>query len=51
MLYFIENYYTDEIIDITDDFDKACRICYLHNNSIVTTETDEVLYMNIDIPF
>lgn len=51
MLYYIKNYYTNEIIDITTDYNKAITICKNHIESIVTDENDNIYYYNIDIPF
>lgn len=50
-MYYIENYFTDEIVDVTTDFEKALEICNRMEGSQVTTESDEVLYTNIDLPF
>lgn len=49
--YYIEDYWTGDIIDIASDFDTAKAICDLFDGSQVTTETDEVLYTNITLPF
>lgn len=51
MLYFITDYWTDEIIDVTTDYENAVKICDAHDGSEVTTEADEVLYYNITLPF
>ena len=51
MLYYIEDYYTDDIINTATDFDHAVDICKDHEGSMVTDENDNVYYTNIDIPF
>lgn len=50
-MYYIEDYFTDEIIMIVDNFEIALAICNANPDSQITTEEDEVLYTNIDIPF
>lgn len=50
-MYYITDYYTDEIIDVVPDVEDAIRISRSVPDSQVETEDDEVLYTNIDIPF
>lgn len=51
MLYYIKNYYTEETITCTDDFELAKKLCISYKDSIVTDENNNVYYMNIDLPF
>lgn len=52
MLYFIQNYFTDELIDIvSNDFSRAEFIAARHENSVITDENGNTLYTNIDLPF
>lgn len=51
-LYYVVMYYSDEIIDITDDLQKAYQIAMKNDNAVVTDENDNILYYcNLDIPF
>ena len=50
-MYYITDYFTDEIIDVVDDFETAKKICDGYDGSQVETESDEVLYTNIELPF
>lgn len=50
-MYYVTDYWTDEIIDTTDDFDAAKAICDENEGSQVETENDEILYTNILLPF
>ena len=51
MKYYVTDYWTDEIIDVTTNFDDAVRICSEHDGSQVELDNDEVLYCNITLPF
>lgn len=51
MLYYIKNYYTDEIITYTYDFELAKKLCESYKDSMITDENDNVYYANIDLPF
>ena len=51
-LYYVVLYYSDEIIDITDDLQKAYKIAMENDNAVVTDEKDNILYYcNLNIPF
>lgn len=50
-MYYITDYFTDEIIDVVDNFKAAKAICDVFDGSQVETDTDEVLYTNICLPF
>lgn len=50
-MYYIIDYWTYDIIDATNNFDDAVKICDAHEGSQVETENDEVLYENIYLPF
>lgn len=51
-LYYVVLYYSDEIIDITDDLQKAFQIAMKNDNAVVTDEKDNILYYcNLDMPF
>jgi len=51
MLYYIKNYYTDEIITCTDNFELAKKLCESYQDSMITDENNNVYYANIDLPF
>lgn len=51
MLYYIEDYYTDEIITCTYNFELAKKLCESYKDSMITDENDNVYYTNIDLPF
>lgn len=51
MLYYIENYYTDEIIDVSASLERAINISKKNPDSMVTDEYNNVYYSNIDLPF
>ena len=46
-MYYVEDYYTDEIITITDDINIAIDISEKTPDSIVTDEKDDVYYTNV----
>ena len=50
-MYYIENYYTDEIIDTANDINTAITISKNNIDSIVTDENGNVYYSNIELPF
>ena len=51
-LFCIEDYFTDEIIDVAKTFDEALAICKAHEGTIITPiDSDEVLFENVDLPF
>lgn len=50
-MYYVTDYWTDEIIDVTDDFETAKMICDAHEGYQVETENDEIIYENILLPF
>lgn len=50
-MYYIIDYWTDEIITLTDDFEHAKRLCNMYDGSQVETESDEILWTNISLPF
>lgn len=49
--YYVEDYYTDEIIDVVTDLFDAIAISKSIPNSQVTDDDDNVYYSNIDVPF
>lgn len=51
MKYYIEDYFTDEIIDVVSSFDEAVKICSTHEGSLITLDNDEILYTNVELPF
>lgn len=51
MLYYIKNYYTDEIITCADNFELAKKLCESYQDSMITDENSNVYYANIDLPF
>ena len=50
-MFYVIDYFTDEIIDTVGTFEQAKAICDAHDGSQVETETDEILYSNIELPF
>ena len=50
-MYYVEDYYTDEVITCVDTFELAKKLCDMNTGLQVTTETGEVLYTNIELPF
>lgn len=50
-MYYVTDYYTDEIITCVDTFEMAKKYCDMYEGSQVETETDEVLYTNVVLPF
>ena len=50
-MYTILNYYTDEIIDITDSLKNAIEICQKNIDSYVEDDFGDIHYANIDLPF
>jgi hypothetical protein len=46
-MYYVEDYYTDEIITTTDDINIAIDISEKTPDSIVTDEEDDVYYTNV----
>lgn len=51
MNYYLIDYYTEEIIDVFTDVDKAITACKATQNSQVETENDVIIYSNVDLPF
>ena len=49
--YYLIDYYTDEIIDVFTDVDKAITACKEKPDSQVETENDVIIYSNVDLPF
>ena len=51
-MYCISDYFTDEIIDVTTDYNKAVKICDGYDGAIITIDgSDEILYDNVSLPF
>ena len=51
IMYYIEDYYTDEIITVSDDLKLAIAMAKNYPDCMVTDENDNVYYTNIDLPF
>ena len=51
MIYYIENYYTEEIIDVSSNLNKAIEVCKSSDDTMVTDENDNCYYTNIELPF
>jgi hypothetical protein len=49
-MFYVEDILTDEIIDVFDNLDNAIDCCLKHNDSWVTDEQDNILYMSA-LPF
>lgn len=50
-MYYIEDYYTDEIITVSDDLKLAIAMAKNYPDCMVTDENNNVYYTNIDLPF
>ena len=50
-MFYVIDYFTDEIIDTVETFDHAKVICDAHNGSQIETESSEILYSNVELPF
>ena len=50
-MYTILNYYTDEIVDVTDSLENAIEICKANSDSYVEDDFNDVHYTNIELPF
>ena len=51
-LYCISDYWTDDIIDVVDSFEKALAIARAHEGAIIQPDdSDEILFENVDLPF
>ncbi len=50
-MYYIKNYYTNEIINTANDINTAIATSKNNIDSIVTDENDNVYYSNIELPF
>ena len=50
-MYYIEDYYTEEIIDAVENLQKAIDISKNNPGSQVTDENNNVYYSNIELPF
>ena len=46
-MYYVTDYFTDEIITCTDDLDIAIRLCNLYSGSQVEDDNDEIYHTNI----
>ena len=49
--YYLIDYYTEEIIDVFTDVDKAISVCMKTPDSQVKTDSDTTIYSNVDLPF
>lgn len=49
--YYLIDYYTEKIIDVFTDVDKAIVACKATQDSQVETEVDTIIYSNVDLPF
>ena len=50
-MYRIIDYWTRDLIGVSDDYSSACEVCYEHDGAEVETEDGKVLYENISLPF
>lgn len=50
-MFYIMDYYTDEIITCVDNFELAKKLCNMYIDTKVITEDDVLMYTNIDLPF
>ena len=46
-MYYIIDYYTDNIITLTDDLEHAKRLCDMYEGSQVENEDDEIFWTNL----
>lgn len=50
-MYYLENYFTNEIVDVYDNVNDAIEKCKLIEDTIVTDENNHVFYVNVELPF
>lgn len=50
-MFYVTDYYTNEIITCVDNFELAKKLCDMYDSAQVETEDDNVLYANIELPF
>lgn len=50
-MYYLKNYFTDEIIEVYDNVNDAIEKCKLIEDTLVTDECNHVFYTNIELPF
>lgn len=50
-MYYLENYFTDEIVEVYDNVNDAIEKCKLIEDTIVTDENNHVFYANVELPF
>lgn len=50
-MYYVTDYFTNEVITCTDSFEIAKKLCDMHEGSQVVTESGDYLYLNIELPF
>jgi len=50
-MFYIIDYFTDEIVDVVGTFERAKAICDAHDGSQIKTESSEILYSNVELPF
>lgn len=51
MNYYLIDYYTEEIVDVFTDAEKAIAACRKTPDSQVKTDSDTTIYSNVDLPF
>ena len=50
-MYYIIDYWTGEIVDVTDSLETACAICDANEGAQVETEDGEIMRDNVCVPF
>jgi hypothetical protein len=50
-MFYVEDYFTDEIIDVYDNVNDAIEKCKLIEGTQVTDENDNYYFANIELPF
>lgn len=50
-MYYVQDYYTQEIIGIFDTFEDALSLAKKTLDSEIVDENDNYYYCNIDLPF
>jgi len=51
MMFYIKNYFTDEIIEVFATYEEAVYLSKQIEGSQVTDENNNVYYTNIELPF
>lgn len=50
-MYYVQDYYTQEIIDTFENFEDALNLAKKTLDSEIVDENDDYFYCNVDLPF